>query len=136
MQQYTAQIRMKLPSLNDMIRESRGSRYEANNTKRRLEMCIRQYIEILPTFRNPVEIHFHWIEENRRRDLDNISAAGRKYILDAMVRAGKLLDDNLDHIQELRDTVEIGRPAGCIVTIREHPGGLIIKKPKGGAATW
>lgn len=135
MQQYTAEIRVKMPSLNDYIRESRGDKYGANQTKRKLEMIIRQYIEILPAFRHPIEIDFRWIEDSRRRDADNI-AFGKKFILDAMVKAGKLPDDNLDHVQAFRDTFEIGKPAGVIITIREHKGGLIIKKAKKGGATW
>lgn len=135
MHEYTAQIRIKLPSLNDYVRECRGDRYGANRTKRQLEMIIRQYIEHLPTFRKPIEMEFRWIEDSKRRDADNVAFA-KKFILDAMVKAGKLPDDNLDHVQAFRDDFEIGKPAGVIVTIREHDGGLIIKKAKKGGATW
>ena len=38
-------------------------------------------------------IGFDWIEPDKRRDMDNISA-GKKFILDALVWAGVLQDDS------------------------------------------
>ena len=38
-------------------------------------------------------IGFDWIEPDKRRDMDNISA-GKKFILDALVWAGVIADDS------------------------------------------
>ena len=48
-------------------------------------------------------IRFTWYEKNKRRDPDNISAAGKKPILDGLVEAGVLKDDGWSVIQGLED---------------------------------
>lgn len=86
-------IAMKLPSLNDYIRACRGNRYAAARYKADIEDKIGAYIANIPKFNNPIKIKFHWVEGNKRRDLDNIAFA-KKFILDALVKHGKLKDDN------------------------------------------
>ena len=57
--------------------------------KKEVEIDIGWYINQLPEYKNPIKIHFHWVEENKKRDLDNVCFA-KKFILDSMVKAGKL----------------------------------------------
>lgn len=118
MREVTIEIPVKLPSLNDYIRSCRGNVYAANNEKRRIEQTIGIYMRPLPRFENPVAIDFTWIEENRRRDLDNIAFA-KKFILDALVKCGKLKDDNRKHVTAFTDSFRYEKKAGVIVTIRE-----------------
>ena len=113
-----AQIDTKLPSLNEYITECRRNRYAANNLKRSLQDIIAIYIRDLPQFEKPVSIHFHWIEENRRRDLDNIAFA-KKFILDALVECGKLKDDSQKYVIGFIDTFEIGDWPSVIVDVKE-----------------
>ena len=89
------EIDMKLPSLNDYIYVCRSNKYQGAKYKSKIEQEIGLYLINMPRFDNPIKIHFHWIEGNKKRDLDNICFA-KKFILDSMVKHGKLKDDNND----------------------------------------
>lgn len=112
------EINMKLPSLNDYINECRANRYKGAKFKREIEDDIILFLRRVPVYGNPVKIHFHWIEDNKRRDLDNICFA-KKFILDAMVKAGKLEDDNRKIVTSFVDTFEYGDEAKVIMDIEE-----------------
>ena len=113
------EIPMKLPSLNEYIRVCRANPFQASKFKKDLESDIAYYLAKLPRFEKPVKIHFHWIEENKRRDYDNV-CAGKKFILDAMVKAGKLLDDNRKCVTAFTDTFSYGKEAKVILEITEE----------------
>ena len=114
----TCTIQMKLPSLNDYINAERTNRYMGANMKRNTQDGISWFIGKLPTFENPVTIHFHWIEKTSRRDLDNVAFA-KKFILDALVENGKLKDDSQKYVRGFTDTFEKGKENEVIVTIEE-----------------
>lgn len=119
MERVTCEIPMKLPSLNEYIRVCRANPYKASNFKKNLELNIGFYLKELPKFEKPVSIHFHWVENNKRRDLDNICAS-KKFILDSLVKQGKLKDDNRKCVTAFRDTFEIGSEAKVILEIEEE----------------
>lgn len=119
MEKVICEIPMKLPSLNEYIRVCRTNPYKASNYKKNLEINIGFYLKELPKFDKPVSIHFHWVENNKRRDLDNICAS-KKFILDALVKQGKLKDDNRKCVTAFRDTFEIGSEAKVILEIEEE----------------
>ena len=50
-----------------------------------------------------IEPSFVWYEPHKRRDLDNISGGGRKFLMDSMVDVGIIANDNLVHIQKMSD---------------------------------
>ncbi len=52
---------------------------------------------------SPVAIEYHWVEPNKRRDLDNIAFA-KKFINDALVKIGILEGDGWRDIKALKDT--------------------------------
>ena len=112
------EISMKLPSLNEYINACRSNRFQGAKMKRDVEDDIMIFLRLVPEFHNPIRIHFHWIEENRRRDLDNICFA-KKFILDALVKAGKLADDNRKIVTAFIDTFEYGDEAKVILEIEE-----------------
>lgn len=112
------EIPMKLPSLNDYIRICRTNKYQAADFKRNLEYQIGLYLRKLPTMENPVMIHFTWIESNKRRDCDNIAFA-KKFILDALVKLGKLKDDSRKHVVGFSDTFKAGDKTKVILYIEE-----------------
>lgn len=112
-------IPFRLPSLNEYIRECRANRYAGAKMKKHVEDDIMAYLTKMPTYDKPIKIHFHWIEENKRRDLDNICFA-KKYILDAMVKAGKLKDDNRKYVNGFTDTFEYGKESKVIIKIFEN----------------
>ena len=112
------EINMKLPSLNEYINVCRENKYKAAEFKKNIEADIGIFIRRLPRFENPVRIHFHWIEGNKRRDFDNIAFA-KKFILDSLVKAGKLKDDNRKCVTAFTDTFDYGNQTKVILTIEE-----------------
>ena len=113
------EISMKLPSLNEYINACRSNRFQGSKMKRDLENDIGVFIAKLPKFEKPVEIHFHWVEGNKRRDLDNIAFA-KKFILDSMVKGGKLKDDNRRFVTAFTDTFEYSDETKVILEIKER----------------
>ena len=113
------EIPMKLPSLNEYIRVCRANPFQASKFKRDLEDEISFYLSELPRFEHPIKISFHWIENNKRRDLDNVAYA-KKHILDAMVKAGKLKDDNRKCVTAFTDTFSYEKEAKVILEITEE----------------
>lgn len=112
------EINMKLPSLNEYVNICRTNKYKASKFKKNLEDDIMMFTNRLPRFENPVKIHFHWIEGNKRRDLDNICFA-KKFILDALVKSGKLQDDNRKCVYAFTDTFDYGDETKVILEIEE-----------------
>lgn len=109
---------MKLPSLNEYVDACRANRYQGSKMKRETEFEIGLYIRRLPKFYKPVKISFLWIESNKRRDPDNVCFA-KKFILDALVKFGKLPDDNQQYVRGLTDTFDHGKETKVILTIEE-----------------
>lgn len=111
-------IDTKLPSLNDYIRACRSNKFLAAKYKRDIEAEIGVFLTRMPRWSKPIKIHFHWIEGNKRRDLDNVSFS-KKFILDAMVKYGKLKDDNRKCVCAFTDTFEYGDKTMVILEIEE-----------------
>ena len=111
-------IDMKLPSLNDFIKVCRTNKYYANKYKAKLEQEIGLFLAKMPKWDNPIKIHFHWVEGNKKRDLDNICFA-KKFILDSMVKNGKLNDDNRKYVTAFTDTFEYGNKTKVVLEIEE-----------------
>lgn len=113
------EIPMKLPSLNDYTKANRSNAYEGARMKRQIEHDISVFLLRMPRFDKPIRIHFHWIEKNGRRDLDNVAFA-KKFILDAMVKMGKLKDDNRKCVTAFTDTFGYGDDYKVILEIEEE----------------
>lgn len=111
-------INMKLPSLNEYVNACRKNRFAGADMKRRIEAKIALFLQDMPTYEKPVKIHFTWIEGNKRRDLDNVCFA-KKFILDAMVKNGKLKDDNRRHVTAFTDSFEYGEETSVLLQIEE-----------------
>jgi len=118
-QKVTVEIPMKLPSLNEYVRVCRTNAFMASKFKKDIEDEICWYLRDCPKYENPVVVHFLWIENNKRRDLDNVCFA-KKFILDAMVKSGVLKDDNRKFVTAFTDTFDHDpKQAKVIVTIEE-----------------
>ena len=113
---YTAEIPMKLPSLNDYILACRANRYKAAKMKKDTEAEIIKHVSSLPTF-DRVWINFTWIEKDARRDPDNVAFA-KKFILDALVKCGRIPDDSQKYVAGFLDNVTIGKETKVVVDIR------------------
>lgn len=112
----TLTIPLKLPGLNEYVRACRANRYKGAGMKARVEGEIGLFVRALPEFDYPVRITFLWQEANKRRDFDNIAFA-KKFILDALVREGKLKDDNRRYVAGFEDQFQYGDDWRVILTI-------------------
>lgn len=111
-------IDMKLPSLNDYIKVCRTNKYMAGKYKKDLEDKIALFLLKMPKYEKPIKIHFTWVEGNKRRDIDNVAFA-KKFILDAMVKYGKLENDNRNYVYAFTDSFEYGKETKVILEIEE-----------------
>lgn len=121
MAKYKFVIKQRLPSLNEYTKACRTNKFAGAKMKKKIEYDIWMYI--LEQIRNikiekPVKIHFTWIEENGKRDLDNICFA-KKFILDALVKAGILTNDNRQFVSGFTDTFEYEDKSKVIVELEE-----------------
>lgn len=112
-------IPLKLPSLNEYINECRKNRYAGASMKKRCEEAIGLYVNRLPRLKKPVKIHFVWVEGNHKRDYDNICFA-KKFILDTLVKCGKLEDDNRKNVNGFTDSFVYDKDWCVILRIEEQ----------------
>lgn len=114
---------MLIPDQNKMISSSlsRNGRFAYASERRKYLLQLQVKIELQIRENNfekwewPGILTFNWQLSDYRRDPDNISSAGRKFILDAMQKAiyldGKkfLANDNLKHIIGFKDEFQVHR---------------------------
>lgn len=115
---YKVEIPLKLPSLNDYIKVCRGNKYAGATMKKNIENDIALFINKLPKFENPIKIDFEWVESNKKRDLDNICFA-KKFILDTLVKCGKMKDDNRNFVTGFTDEFSYAEENKVILNIKE-----------------
>ena len=99
----------KLPGCNEYIEACRANPRAGGEMAKGARMEV--YADILNAktemHRNPVRIRFVWHEpkdHGHRRDFDNVVFA-KKFILDAMQDAHVIVNDDLEHVREITDTV-------------------------------
>ena len=112
---YTLIIAGRLDNMNDYTSACRTNQYKGAKLKQKNENVVKQAIyEQLGRLRikNPVRMLYRWYEQNKRRDLDNISAFGRKVIQDALVDTRVLQDDGWRYVKGFQDEfyVDKGNP--------------------------
>lgn len=115
---HKVEIQMKLPSLNEYVFECRKSKYTGAEMKKNVERDIAYFLNVLPKFENPIYIKFKWIENNKKRDLDNICFA-KKFILDALVKSGHMKNDNRNYVIGFTDEFYYDKEAKVILEIEE-----------------
>lgn len=116
MGRVTFEIPMKFPSLNEYINACRTNAYKGAKMKKDLQRDMSWYLRSVPKMNGRVHVHFRWQEENKRRDLDNVAFA-KKFILDALVEAGILENDDRKHVSGFSDSFVYGDVAKVTVTI-------------------
>lgn len=114
----TVTIRGRLPSLNEYINAERKNRQAAAKMKRETDEMIYWQIRRMQPIKQKVHISFIWYEETARRDPDNVCFA-KKFILDAMQKAGKLQNDNAKWISGFDDSFSYGGIQGVAIVIKE-----------------
>lgn len=103
-------IEERLPGLNDYTRACRSHWTKGADYKRRVEETIIWYIKVaranglLRPTSSRVVLHIEWHESDMRRDVDNIVFA-KKFILDAMQKAGIIPNDNRKHVAGVYDEI-------------------------------
>ena len=104
-------IKGSLPGLNEYIEVERKNKYAASSMKKNVQGAIAHIGRVQHPeahFKKPVVMHYRWIEKDLRRDCDNIAFA-KKFIQDAFVKAGILIDDGRKYVKGFTDTFEVDR---------------------------
>lgn len=107
----TLTIQGQLPNLNDYTKACRTYKMAGAQMKKKAEQIITAYIfQQIRTvrFEETVELNFRWYEPNRKRDLDNICFA-KKFILDALVKAGTIKADGWAGVIGFTDTFYVDK---------------------------
>lgn len=112
----TIRIKGKLPSLNEYIAACRTNAHVGAKMKQETERLVSLQLARMKPITSAAIIHFIWHEKTRRRDKDNVAAA-RKFILDAMQKAGKLVNDNNKYIAGFTDRFTYGGDYGVTITV-------------------
>lgn len=118
---YKFIIDTKLPSLNEYTQINRYNKFAGNKMKADNQSFIRGCIysqlgkiEI----EKPVMVHLTWVEDSKKRDLDNIRFSV-KFILDALVQTGVLKNDNWRYVKGFTDDFKYEKRAKVIVELEE-----------------
>lgn len=113
----TIEIPFRLPSLNEYINKCRNNRFGGAKYKKDIEARI---MEHLPDIKidKPVFISFHWYEQSRRRDKDNVAFA-KKFLMDSMQKSGMLPNDNNQYILGFNDRFAYGNGDKVVIFIKE-----------------
>jgi hypothetical protein len=112
-----------LPSLNELLAAARSTRGRgsAYATLKRswgdTVWCLAKSAGLKPV--NAAVLIFEWRERNRRRDPDNVSSAGRKLILDGLVKAGVLSGDGWAGVRSFMDIWTVSVVPGVLVRIED-----------------
>ena len=87
----------KIPSANEYIGACRTNAHVGARMKADIERMIMIQLIRMKPIEEPIYLEFTWHERTRRRDKDNV-AFGKKFVLDAMQKCGKLPNDNNAYI--------------------------------------
>lgn len=106
----TFKIKQKLPSLNEWVAANRSNKYLGAKFKNEVEEVIGWNIrnalasKSLHKPTGAVMVRFEWHERTKKRDADNIASA-KKFILDALVNTGVLVDDSRKYVKGFYDQI-------------------------------
>lgn len=113
-----------MPTLNEYTAACRSNAYVGAKFKREVEevigWAIRQALtsKALHKPTGAVMVRFEWHERTKKRDADNIASA-KKFILDALVNCGVLVDDSRRYVKGFYDTIVDDKEDFVIVELVE-----------------
>lgn len=90
-----------LAKLNEHDAANRSNKFAGAALKKRMTEMIASQCDQLEPVTHPVIVHFNW-HISSKHDLDNIAFA-KKYVLDGMVKSGKLPNDNQKWVKGFSD---------------------------------
>ncbi len=94
-------IHGELPTLNAYIQAERGNKYAGAKIKKdATELCAWCCKSIPIIDKYPIDITIQWYTKDIKIDPDNL-AFGIKFILDGMVKAGKIVNDGRKQIASI-----------------------------------
>lgn len=104
-------IPFPLLGLNEYIEAERKNRYKGASMKREQQKAVLAVLrrQIRRPLKEPVVMHYTWVERSRRRDKDNVSSFGRKVIQDALVEMGALRNDGWSNISSFTDNFAVDK---------------------------
>ena len=118
---YKFEIHQRLPSLNDYIHKINRNRYVGNKFKQDIQesICweIKAQLKELKIDK-PIVLYITWIEENKRRDIDNVYSAV-KYIQDALVEMQVIKNDSAKNVVDVKHKIEYADKSKVIVELEE-----------------
>lgn len=111
----------RLPGMNDYTDACRRSPHSGARMKKEAQEDCEWVIRLTKKgkIREPVRLHYTFIEQNKKRDLDNIAGFAHKVIQDALVNQGVLSNDGWKSISGFSDSFLTGEKAKIILRIEE-----------------
>lgn len=97
----TAELPLRLPGLNEYQKWCRTSPILGAQHKKSDKQTVMAHLGGLRPAKWPINLSIFFVEPNKKRDKDNVSAYGAKVICDALVSAGIIPDDNSNYITAL-----------------------------------
>jgi Holliday junction resolvase RusA-like endonuclease len=110
-------IPFQFTTLNDYINAERTNKFKASTIKRKETEIARLHF-IGKKFQTPLELKFKWFVATLGRDLDNLGFCC-KYILDGMVKAKCIQNDNLNHVVKITHEFEKSKKIGVEIEIEQ-----------------
>ena len=109
-------IEGRLPGCNEYIEECRKNPHAGAKCKADAESMIMWQIGTVPKIEGEVIFRFEWHEKTKRRDKDNVAFA-KKFIFDALQKAGKLENDGNRNVAGFEDRFIYGASEGVKVYV-------------------
>jgi len=107
-------------TLNPYINAERSNRYAGASIKKKETDTV--YWECksqgLKPVKGEVKLDFYWYVKTRRRDADNIAFA-KKFLIDGLVKAGIIKNDNLNTVVGFSDKFIVDNLNQVIIDIKE-----------------
>lgn len=120
---YKFTIQGKMAGLNELIDYNRKNFKAGNGLKQKHQTKVLKAlkgVKIPHPIKYPVNLHYAFYEENKRRDKDNISGFAHKVVQDALVKAKVLTNDGWKYIEGYTDTFYVDQTNPRIEVIIEE----------------
>jgi hypothetical protein len=110
----------RLPCINDMT--GCVNKWVYSKLKKDMESSIeyeikRQKLKPMPY----AYLTFIWFEKDKRRNPDNVSGGGPKFVLDSLVRCGILKNDGWSEVLGIKHGCVVGDEASVHIELTDKP---------------